>query len=272
MGEFNLKEEEFLIFKDLVYKESGICFNNVNKMVLESRIESAMKVKSLKNIIDFYNILLSNKEELNSFLDLITTNLTKFFRIESHFKVLKDTILPSVIKRKSIKEPIRIWSAGCSTGEEPYSIAMTALETQGIREDNIRIYASDISLNSLLIAKEGVYKAEKLESVQKEYLKYFEEISKGEYSVKKNIKDMITFDYHNLRHKGPHKNMDIIFCRNVMIYFDAASQKLTIDKFYDILDNHGYLFIGHSESLFGMGVRFKFNNINGAIFYTKEVN
>lgn len=231
-----------------------------------------MKSHSIEDVIKFYKMLISDKEELNNFLGLITTNLTKFFRIENHFKVLKEIMLPKVLKRKSGGEPIRIWSAGCSTGEEPYSIAMCCLETYGIREHNIRIYASDISLNSLIVAREGAYTSDRLENVPKEYMKYFENSGSDEYMVKKNIKDMITFDFHNLRHTGLHRNMDIIFCRNVLIYFNELSQKLTIDKFYDILSSNGYLLIGHSESLFGMETKFKFNNVSGAIFYTKEVH
>lgn len=270
MSDFILTDEEFILFKDLVYKESGICFNLINKVVLESRIKSSMEEYNLSKTRDFYE-LLSNSNELKDFLSKITTNLTKFFRTETNFELLKRFVLPDIISRKGSGSQIRIWSAGCSTGEEPYTIAMTCLETPGITENNIKIYASDISLNSLVAAKEGRYSENKIENVPKEYLiKYFDKLSSGEYIIKNAIKKLITFDYHNLVHRGTQYNMDIIFCRNVLIYFDEESQKLTVKRFYDILGEYGYLFIGHSESLFGMDTRFKFNNINGSIVYTKN--
>lgn len=271
MGDLKLTDEDFILFKDLVYKESGICFNVINKVVLESRIESSMYEYKFSDIMNFYNYISGDKEELKRFLDKITTNLTKFFRTESNFELLKNCILPDILPKKGDNNQIRIWSAGCSTGEEPYSIAITCLETHGINEKNIRIYASDLSLDSLVAAKEGRYSKSKVENVPEEYLsKYFDRITSGEYLVKNNVKKLITFDYHNLRHKGAHNNIDIIFCRNVLIYFDSESQKLTVNRFYDILNEYGYLFIGHSESLFGMNTKFKFNNINNSIVYTKN--
>ncbi|WP_295161889.1 protein-glutamate O-methyltransferase CheR [uncultured Brachyspira sp.] len=271
MNELRLTEKQFDLFKNFVYKESGICFNVINKIILESRIASAMKEKKLDNVEDYYRIVSSDREELNKFLDNITTNLTKFFRNEPNFRLLKNYVLPRIMKNKKSGEKIRIWSAGCSTGEEPYSIAITCLETPGIKEADIKIFASDLSLNSLIAAKEGRYEVQKVENVPKEYLyKYFDELSSGEYVVKNYIKKLITFDYHNLIHRGSQTNMDVIFCRNVLIYFDNESVKLTVNRFYDILNEHGFLFIGHSESLFGLNTKFKFNNIDNSIVYTKN--
>ena len=271
MNELKLTDQQFELFRDFVYRESGICFNIINKIILESRIASLMKEKHLEKVEDYYRLVSSNKDELKSFLDNITTNLTKFFRNEPNFKLLKNYVLPKIKKTKNLGEQIRIWSAGCSTGEEPYSIAITCLETPGIKEGDIKIFASDLSLNSLVAAKEGRYAAHKIENIPEDYLKkYFDKLPSGEYSIKNNIKKLITFDYHNLRHRGSQTNMDVIFCRNVLIYFDNESVKLTVNRFYDILNEHGYLFIGHSESLFGLDTKFKFNNIDNSIVYTKN--
>lgn len=271
MNDIKLTEQQFNLFKDFVYRESGICFNVINKIILESRIASSMKERNLDKVEDYYKLVSTNKEELKTFLDNITTNLTKFFRNEPNFKLLKNYVLPRILKTKKLGEQIRIWSAGCSTGEEPYSIAITCLETPGIREQDIKIFASDLSLNSLVAAKEGRYDAHKVENVPEDYLKkYFDKLPSGEYAIKSNIKKLITFDYHNLRHRGSQTNMDVIFCRNVLIYFDTESVKLTVNRFYDILNEHGYLFIGHSESLFGLDTKFKFNNIDNSIVYTKN--
>ncbi|MEI0494058.1 protein-glutamate O-methyltransferase CheR [Brachyspira intermedia] len=271
MNEIKLTEQQFNLFKDFVYRESGICFNVINKIILESRIASSMKERNLEVVEDYYKLVSSDKEELKKFLDNITTNLTKFFRNEPNFKLLKNYVLPKIMKYKKTGEQIRIWSAGCSTGEEPYSIAITCLETPGITDRDIKIFASDLSLNSLVAAKEGRYEEHKVENVPKEYLKkYFDKLASGEYSIKNDIKKLITFDYHNLRHRGSQSNMDVIFCRNVLIYFDNESVKLTVNRFYDILNEHGFLFIGHSESLFGLDTKFKFNNIDNSIVYTKN--
>lgn len=271
MNDIKLTEKQFDLFRDFVYKESGISFNVINKIILESRIVSSMKEKNLYEAEDYYKLVSSDKEELKKFLDNVTTNLTKFFRNRPNFKLLKNYVLPQIVKYKKPNEQIRIWSAGCSTGEEPYSIAITCLETPCIRDRDIKIFASDLSLNSLVAAKEGRYEPHKIESVPKEYLdKYFDKLSSGDYSIKNDIKKLITFDYHNLRHRGSHTNMDVIFCRNVLIYFDNKSVELTVNRFYDILNEHGFLFIGHSESLFGLDTKFKFNNIDNSIVYTKN--
>lgn len=271
MDELKLTDRQFDLFRNFIYRESGICFNVINKIILESRISSCMREKCINEVEDYYKLVSSDKEELKKFLDNITTNLTKFFRNESNFRLLKNYVLPEVLKYKKNGERVKIWSAGCSTGEEPYSIAITCLETHGINENNIKIFASDLSLNSLVAAKEGRYDTYKIENMPAEYLKkYFNKLSSGEYSIKDNVKKLVTFDYHNLRHRGNQNNMDVIFCRNVLIYFDNESVKLTVNRFYDILNNHGFLFIGHSESLFGLDTKFKFNNIDNSIVYTKN--
>jgi len=270
MNKFAITEEDFISFKDLVYKESGICFNVVNKVVLESRIEISMKENEILSIKDFYSFISEDKINLYKFLDKITTNLTKFFRTESHFEVLKDILLPKLLKDR-LNFKIKIWSAGCSTGEEAYSIAITCLETFGMAEQNFHVFASDLSLKSLIKARDGRYSKDKVDNVPLDYLsKYFDKTDDGSYLVKSFVRKLITFDFHNLIHIGTQRNMDIIFCKNVLIYFDSESQKLTVNRFYDILNRGGYLFIGHSESLFGMDTNFNFNNINGAIVYSKN--
>ena len=270
MNKFTISEEDFSSFKELIYRESGICFNVINKVVLESRIEISMKDNNIENIKDFYTFISEDRSNLYRFLDKITTNLTKFFRAESHFQVLKDILLPKLLKEKS-NFKIKIWSAGCSTGEEPYSIAITCLETFGMTEKNFHIFASDLSLKSLIKAREGRYSKEKMENVPPNYLyKYFDKTSDGSYLVKSFLKKLVTFDFHNLMHTGTQSGMDIIFCKNVLIYFDSVSQKLTVNRFYDILNDGGYLFMGHTESLFGMDTKFNFNNINGSVVYSKN--
>lgn len=271
MNALKLNREEFDLFEEFIYRESGIRFNLVNECILQSHIFSLMKEKGIKEVYDYYKLVSSNKNCLEEFFENITTGLTKFFRTDSDFKILKEHVLPSLLKIKKRGDRIKIWCAGCSTGEEAYSIAMTCLETENIREENIKIFATDLSLNSVIIAKEGIYDIERMETVPKIYLKkYFDKLSDDKYSVKDIVRSLITFDYHNLIHKFNQYNIDIIFCRNVLIYFDNESVKLTVNRFYDILNRNGFLFIGHTESLFGLDTKFKFANLNNSIIYTKQ--
>lgn len=271
MNGLKLNREEFDLFEDFVYKESGIRFNIINEVILESHIFSSMKEKGIDEVYDYYKLVSSDKDCFEEFLESITTSFTKFFRTESDFELLKNYALPNILKHKRNGEQIRIWCAGCSTGEEAYSIAMTCLETENIKESDIRIFATDLSFHSIIAAREGKYDIDKMEFVPKRYLKkYFDKLPANIYSVKNNIKKLITFDYHNLMHKGNQYNIDIIFCRNVLIYFDSESVKLTVNRFYDILNKYGFLFIGHTESLFGLETNFKFEIINNSIIYTKK--
>ena len=255
----------------MVYEESGICFNSVNRVVLESRINENIRARSLPDYDAYYQYLKKDRESLKEFLDSVTTNLTKFFRNEAQFVSLKQTVIPEIVARKAKtgSRVLRIWSAGCSTGEEPYSIAITVRESEALRGSQVSIFASDISLKSLIAAKEGRYRKDKFEQIDKAIIdKYFDAMA-DEYIVRDELKKLITFDYHNLKHPSAIKNLDIIFCRNVIIYFDAESQKRTIDQFYDVLNAEGYLYLGHSESLFGMQTSFKFNKMDDSIVYTK---
>ena len=273
MYDTKLTEYSFSMFKDLVYKESGICFTGNNEAILKFRITSLMDNKNIDDSKELYRIISSDENELKIFLDEITTNLTKFFRTIQHFDFLTKHILPKLVKKRRSSDKIRIWCAGCSTGEEAYSIAMTCLENENISNSDIEIIATDISYKSLDIANNAEYDIAKLENVSKKYLtKYFDPINNRTYKVKNEIRNMISFEYHNLINtQSNFPYFDIIFCRNVFIYFDNRSIELTVNKFYDILKDSGYLFIGHSESLFGLDTKFIAHNIEETIFYTKNM-
>lgn len=271
--EFVLSDEDFKLFKDFIYEKSGIYFSDINKAVLENRLYEIMLKNKFSSLKDYYNILLKDENEVRNFLDKVTTNLTKFFRNEPQFDALKNVVIKEIVKRNKEKgvNNIRIWSAGCSSGEEPYTIAMIFAEELGFNSDmEVKIVASDISLKSLLIAKEGFYSEEKIKDVPQNYLnKYFQKAGDG-YKIIDELKRMIKFDYHNLKHEFPYKDLDIIFCRNVIIYFDQKTQLDVVNKFYNLLRDYGYLFLGHSESLFGMNTKFKFRKIENAICYVKD--
>jgi chemotaxis protein methyltransferase CheR len=185
---------------------------------------------------------------------------------------LEKFVVPELIK---IKQPtgnmtIKIWSAGCSTGEEPYTIAMLMSEILPAPW-KFEVVASDISLKCLMTAKEGFYADSRIVGVPDHYIKkYFDKVDGG-YKVHADIMSKIRFDYHNLANDSGQRNLDLVFCRNVIIYFDEAAQTGVINRFWDSMANKSFLFIGHSESLFGMKTKFEFVKTEWATFYRKFV-
>lgn len=267
-----LTNAEFDQFRKVIYDESGITFSATNRSILDSRLKERLREKKLESLQDYYRLILSDKEEMRTMLDSVTTNLTRFFRNQPHFDALINYVIPNVVemKRKQGKWNVRIWSAGCSTGEEPYTIAMVLKEylPSGF---SFEVLASDISLKSLMVGKQGFYSDSRITGVPPEYLnKYFTQVSGG-YQIKEDIMKCVRFDYHNLKHDSGQRNLDVVFCRNVLIYFDEAAQLATINRFWDSMAPKSYLFIGHSESLFGMKTQFEFLKTNWACLYQKNV-
>jgi chemotaxis protein methyltransferase CheR len=267
-----LSIDEFNLIKDVIYHESGISFSDTNRPILESRIKERCRKNQITSPTDYYNLVKDNPEELKLLLDSVTTNLTKFFRNDSHFKTLKEDVIPELSKRK-VDRKIKVWSAGCSTGEEPYSVLMYLEEYLPDPDSwSIEIIASDISLKSLLVAKAGFYPTERCEVIEPSFLsKYFDAVDNG-YKIKDFYKAKIRFDYHNLKYDNGERDFDIILCRNVIIYFDKKAQEEVIKKFETCLSKDGYLFLGHSESLYGMQTAFKFNKIGDACLYRKDTS
>ncbi|UER67588.1 protein-glutamate O-methyltransferase CheR [Borrelia sp. BU AG58] len=267
----NVSSELLLKFCSFVYENSGIRFDEKNKIVLKGRISDA--IRELENIDtpnQLYDLILADKLKRDYFLDLVTTNLTRFFRNEAHFQTFEKFIVPSLvkIKNKENKNKIVIWSAGCSSGEEPYSLAFV-LKSNLPKSFDFVIIASDLSLKSLMIAKEGYYSTQKCEHIPIKYKKYITPHMDG-YRVMSDIKKHIRFDYHNLNFESGFSNIDVVFCRNVLIYFDEKSKIQVLKKFYSSMSMKSYLFIGHSESLFGLDLPFKFLKTPWAIIYEKD--
>lgn len=263
-----ISDLDFKKFRDIIYNESGIHFTDINRPILESRLKDRLKKGNHKSLDDYYKLITSNDGELKTLLDAVTTNLTSFFRNSVQFYALQTEVIAELKKIKTNKT-IRVWSAGCSTGEEPYTIAMVLKEKL---DDSwkIEIIASDISFNVLMKAKEGFYAKNKIDGIPPDYVKkYMIELQDG-YQMKDSLKKMITFDYHNLKNDSGARQFDIVFCRNVIIYFDQKGQEDVINKFYNSMNDFSYLFIGHSESLFGMNTKFIFTKIGEACLYMKK--
>lgn len=271
MSEF-LSDSDFERFRTLIYDESGIHFSESNRTILESRLKERLRIAKLETVGEYYRFVKSASEELKVLLDAVTTNLTRFFRNAAHWETFEKYVLPDLIehKKKTGNRKVKMWSAGCSTGEEAYTIAMELLEFLP-KEFEIEILASDLSLKSVLTGQQGFYADSRVNGIPESFLtKYFDKQENG-YQIKESIKKLIKFDYHNLKHDSGQRNLDVVFCRNVLIYFDEPAQKAVVDRFWEAMAPHSYLFIGHSESLFGMETSFKFIKTNYACIYGKEV-
>lgn len=265
-----LSDIDFKKIRSLVYEQSGINLQKGKKELVKARLSKRVREGKFGSFRDYYRYVTTEQgnNELVVMIDSISTNLTSFFREESHFRRLR-VVVPEMMKAagNGCCEPnLRIWSAGCSTGEEPYSLAIDLKETIKNRNSNLRILATDISTRTLRTAVDGVYSKEKTKKIPPLLLKKYFQIGQGRwdgyYRVKKNLKDSVEFMKFNLMEipafRAFNDSFDIIFCRNVMIYFDKETQDSLVKRFYDCLKEKGYLFIGHSESLTGLTHRFKY--------------
>ncbi|NNM54068.1 MAG: protein-glutamate O-methyltransferase CheR [Spirochaetales bacterium] len=258
-------------YRNLIYDASGITFSASNRPILESRLRERVRLAKLDNASAYFELLQKSPDEMKSFLDAVTTNLTRFFRNQPQFDAFEKAILPDLMqykRKKGLEHKIRVWSAGCSTGEEPYSLAMV-LKDKLPPDFSFEIVASDLSLKSLMTAQQGFYPESKLQGIPAPYLTRFFSKSVDGYQIKDELKARIKFDYHNLKFDSGQRNLDVVFCRNVLIYFDEAAQKNVVERFWQSMTNHSYFFIGHSESLFGMNTAFKFLKTDWSVLYSK---
>ena len=252
--EYAITAEEFQRFRTLIYDESGISLSEQKHSLLASRLSKRLRDLDLATFSEYYAKVMEDqtREEFTRMLDLISTNKTDFFREPKHFDFLRERILPELDSAKRI----RIWSSACSTGEEPYTIAMTLYEgVQNPERWDFKIFASGLSTRVLAKAASGTYNEERFRNVPPDVMKRHFLRGRGEqtrvFKVKPHLADAITFRRVNLMDdRFPIKNpLDLIFCRNVMIYFDRPTQETLANKFHRYLKPGGYLFIGHSESL-----------------------
>jgi chemotaxis protein methyltransferase CheR len=258
-----LSERLFQQFSALVYEECGINLHEGKKSLLEARLAKRLRATGMASPKEYYKYILSEdgRDELIRFFDAVSTNLTYFFREPKHFDFLVTRALPEMVRRSREQgsSRIRIWSAGCSTGEEPYTIAMSVLENldQPDRWD-FRILATDISTRVLQTAQRGIYDKAKLQNVPPALRSRYFILRRGGageklYEVAPQLRKVIAFRRLNLKDPYPFRGpFDVIFCRNVMIYFDKKTQEMLIKKMAEYLVSGGYFFVGHSESLTGL--------------------
>jgi len=271
-----LSDSEFRLFRDLIYDECGVSLGLEKRSFLESRLRRRMDELGLTSGYEYYCVVTSPRgrpQEMPALLDSLMICETSFFRNQPQFDLLRDVVLPEIAlkKEKSGTRILRAWSAGCSTGQEPYSAVMAILERLRDRESwIIRVVASDLSFTALERAQSGLYRADQLKGVDPNYVARYFRQSNGMYVVEDAIKNRVIFDYHNLKNDNGLRGLDMIFCRNVMIYFDAEEQRRLINRFANCLVPGGFLFLGHAESLQGLSTRFAMVHRNKGIAYRLE--
>ena len=290
-----LTEAELKLLQTLVYQECGMYFDERRVHFLQDRLQRRLKATRLDTFYNYYRLLTSRegKAELAALLENLTVNETSFFRNKPQLELFQKTTLEEMLHRKQERRDwsLRLWSAGCSTGQEPYTMAMMvcdALAYYYLRNPlpfempspkplipppwRVEILASDINYSVLRAGQEAVYSENQMEPVDYTYrLRYFDKVG-DRYAIKKTVKELVHFDFHNLKTEFLPQRNDIIFCRNVMIYFDEAEQKRLVEKFYRCLNPEGYLFVGHAESLFGLTDKFKMlHKDNGTAYQRIEV-
>ncbi|MCS7202880.1 MAG: protein-glutamate O-methyltransferase CheR [Thermodesulfovibrio sp.] len=271
-----MQDNIFRQIRDFIYEKTGIYVPDNKKYFLENRLSRLLKERNFRSFEDYFYFLKysASKQDLARLFDAVTTNETFFFREPQQFEVLSNHLLPQVTKEnyQSGRKDLKIWSAACSTGEEPYTIAMILLEKPELMGMKKEIYASDISESVLLSAKRGVYGAYSIRNVPPQYLaKYFKD-SGGVYSISDTVKSMVKFMNINLvdeKEVKQLKGIDIVFCRNVLIYFDDKAKKRAVSLIYDILRQKGYLLVGTSESLHNVTRAFRPIVINRVVVYQK---
>lgn len=266
-------DSEFRLFSHLIYNESGISIKDAKRDFLRAQLQKRLQVNRLNSYYRYYKLITDKtqgKRELFDLIDSLMINETSFFRDKPQFDLFTDIVVPELNQKKAREKKIRCWSAGCSRGQEAYSIAMSVLTTlKSPATWDIKILASDISLRLLDSAQNGRYSENEIETVFPEYQKEFFEKVSSHYQIKPSVRRLVIFDFHNLKHDNGVTGLDVIFCRNVMIYFDRDEQKRLIDKFQKSLADGGFLFLGHTESLQGLSDKFKLLYLDRGAVYQK---
>ncbi len=257
--EFSFSAADFERVRKLIYQHAGISLSPVKQDMVYSRLARRLRATGTNSFVEYLDLLeKGGADEWERFVNSLTTNLTSFFREPHHFPIFADHL-----KKLGNKRPIRVWCSAASTGEEPYSIAITVLETFGANASHVSITASDLDTNVLATAQKGVYPIERVEKLSPERLKRFflkgTGSQEGYVAVRPELKKMIEFQRVNLLEpnwpvRGP---LDVIFCRNVMIYFDKPTQYKILSRYAPMLQPDGLMFAGHSESFLHAADLFK---------------
>ncbi|GFE61269.1 protein-glutamate O-methyltransferase CheR [Geobacter sp. AOG2] len=272
-----MADDEFRNIRDSIYSHCGIYFDDDSKYLLEKRLARRLSALNLNNYREYYHFLKYDRnkdQEMMDIMDVLTTNETYFFRESFQLAAFTDEIIPELMSVKSGRgdRTLRIWSAGCSTGEEPYTIAMLLKDIPGLRGWKIEIIGTDISQRVLQHARRGVYTKASFRVTEDSYIKRFFYECDGGLKVTDDIREMVTISHLNLFDKTRMMmlgKMDLIFCRNVIIYFDLAAKKRVVEDFHRSLNDGGFLLLGHSESLMNVTTLFTLRHFKNDMIYQK---
>ncbi|MBS3956758.1 MAG: tetratricopeptide repeat protein [Clostridiales bacterium] len=273
----DLSAQEFVLFRDYIHEHSGIYLEEAKLDSLRISLITRATRFGLASLREYLDLLQRDDTEFRELMNLVTINETSFFRFPAQFSAMRDFVVPEILERKDARnQAFRVWSAGCSTGEEPYSIAMTLIDA-GIEGagHRLEVTGTDVSSSALAKAQAGWYPARALTNVAPEILTRFFDPTGDGYHIRQDVRKIVDFGYHNLI-KEPYPiglmgNWDIIFCRNVTIYFRLESTRRVVNNFFESLNPGGYLFIGHSETLTSITDRFVPVEVGGVFLYRKPV-
>ncbi|WP_353684298.1 protein-glutamate O-methyltransferase CheR [Thermodesulfovibrio sp. 3907-1M] len=276
--EITISDDDFERFREFFYRKTGIYFDENKRYFVDRRLIERIKAtghNSFKNYFIFLRFEASGKE-LQTLINSLTINETYFFREEYQFKCMVNRMLSEIVSRKKPGSTIKIWSVPCSTGEEPYSICIYLLEYwKDIDKWDVEVIASDIDTCALEKARSGVYSERSVQNLPKAILqKYFKNIGNGYYKISEELRSSVEFMKINIVDKiemKRYREFDIIFCRNLLIYFDDLSRKLAAENLYDALNPGGFICLGHSESMSRISPIFKVRKFPEAIVYQKPL-
>jgi chemotaxis protein methyltransferase CheR len=270
-----LPDDVFRLLRDAIYKRTGMWFNDSSKYLLQKRLSPRARELNFDSFQKYFYFLQYDPRadaEFDQIFDLVTTNETYFFREPAQLAAFTEEIVPDILARKPVKK-IRIWSAGCSSGEEPYSIAMLLQEQGYYEKAAFEIFASDINQQVLAKARKGHYRESAFRATEVPLReKYFTRESDGSWKITDEIRNRVSFGRLNLYDEARVSllgHLDVIFCRNVIIYFDDTSKKVVVNNFYNRLTDGGYLLLGHSESLISLSTQFKLRHLKNDMVYQK---
>jgi len=277
MTERRISESDFDKFREFFYRKTGIQFVPTKRYFVDKRLVERIELTGSGSFRSYFTKLRfeASGEELQHLTNLMTVNETYFFREEYQFQCLVNSILPDITRHKSDYSPIRIWVIPSSSGEEPYSIAIYLLEYwAGINDWDIEIISSDIDTKILAQARQGLYSERSVHHLPETLLrKYFKRTEAG-YQVCEDLRDAVEFTRVNLSERADtraYRNFDVVFCRNLLIYFDDVSRKTAAETFYDALKPGGYICLGHSESMSRFSSLYKVRKFPEAIVYQKPL-
>jgi chemotaxis protein methyltransferase CheR len=270
--ELSLTEHELSEIRMLIHERTGISFDESRERFFSTRVREHMREKGVKRGTELLRAVRKATSEYQALLERLLTQETTFFRYPGVYEAFEKRVLPELHVKKFWKNPrtLRVWSAGCSTGEEPYSIAITVADTLAFSDAwNVEILATDIGRQALDTAERATYAGRSIASVSERQLSAHFATAGHSYQVRPRIRKMVSFVQMNLSNPVYVGKMDLIFCMNVLIYFSEERKRELVQRFYDALEPGGYLFLGHSESISKMPVKFQAIVLNDCILYRK---